>query len=459
MERIFDHRIDIDKCLQCGFCREVCPLFSIKKSEGYVARGFVHMARLLEQDALPMDAKMRARIDQCLLCSSCTTVCPAGIELPSLIMAIREKFVEQNNLPWDKRIFLRWVMADQARLKRAMALSKFFKPLLFHKVAGREVLQSRFPLPILRSFKRIFPDRVESEKAFSAYGPGAKAGLRVAYFTGCASGTIYPEISESVVAALTAQGIVVDIPAGQQCCGRVMFSHGERTTGRNCLEQNIELLAKLNSDLIVTSCPSCLDMLTRQAPNFFQDRPELLAKMDVIREKLIDFTELILDFSDRGSCRPFQPLRVSVHDPCHSKSRPHLSVRIRQMLSALPGVTLQELESPDFCCGGAGSYNFFHYPNARRIRERKIADIARSDPDIVCTTCPECKRFITEGVIEAGLRQKVLHPAELLGMVTELGFYPRQPGQVCQPPYNERRNNNGRKKTECERFLSDETAR
>ncbi len=417
MEHIFGHRIDIDKCLQCGFCREVCPLFSIKKSEGYVARGFVHMARLLEQGALPADAEMRSRIDQCLLCSSCTTVCPAGVELPSLIMAIREQFVEQDNLPWDKRLLLRWVMADRARLKRAMALSRFFKPFLFQKVAGYDALQSRFPFPILRSFKRIFPDRAKPETPFFVNEPDAKAGLRVAYFTGCASGIIYPEISESVVAALTAQGIVVDIPAGQQCCGLLMFSHGDRTTGKNCLAQNIEILAKLNADLIVTSCPSCLDMLTRQAPNFFQDRPDLLAKIDAYREKVIDFTELPLDFSDRDGCRPVQPLRVSVHDPCHSKSRPQLSVRIRQMLSALPGVTLQELESSDFCCGGAGSYNFFQYPNARRIRERKIADISRSDPDIVCTTCPECKRFITEGVIQAGLRQKVLHPAELLAIV------------------------------------------
>ncbi len=56
-------------CIECGLCREVCPVFAVLRREHVSPRG---LAILAERDVAS------AVFFQCTLCRACRVVCPVG---------------------------------------------------------------------------------------------------------------------------------------------------------------------------------------------------------------------------------------------------------------------------------------------------------------------------------------------------------------------------------------------
>lgn len=83
-----DHKahIDLDKCVRCGKCAEVCPYNAIVKNE----RPCEHACRA---DALHMDENQKASIDheKCVHCGRCVNQCPFGavVDKSDILSAVR----------------------------------------------------------------------------------------------------------------------------------------------------------------------------------------------------------------------------------------------------------------------------------------------------------------------------------------------------------------------------------
>ncbi len=56
-------------CIECGLCREVCPIFTILRQEHISPRG---LAILAEQEIASVV------FYQCTLCRACRVICPVG---------------------------------------------------------------------------------------------------------------------------------------------------------------------------------------------------------------------------------------------------------------------------------------------------------------------------------------------------------------------------------------------
>ncbi len=65
------------------------------------------------------------------------------------------------------------------------------------------------------------------------------------------------------------------------------------------------------------------------------------------------------------------------------------------------------------CCGSAGTYNLLQPEIAGRLRDRKVANIARTRPDIIAAGNIGC---ITQ--IAGGTDTPVVHTVELLDWAT-----------------------------------------
>ncbi|SER89524.1 heterodisulfide reductase-related iron-sulfur binding cluster [Salisediminibacterium halotolerans] len=50
----------------------------------------------------------------------------------------------------------------------------------------------------------------------------------------------------------------------------------------------------------------------------------------------------------------------------------------RRLIQSIPGVELEELADPDFCCGSAGIYNLVQYEESMKILDRKMTDVSRA---------------------------------------------------------------------------------
>ena len=68
---------DIYTCnrTRCGFCREECPIYRVKRLETYSSRGRMLVARGLLEGILEPSAEVQDVMDECLMCGYCQARC------------------------------------------------------------------------------------------------------------------------------------------------------------------------------------------------------------------------------------------------------------------------------------------------------------------------------------------------------------------------------------------------
>ena len=89
-------------------------------------------------------------------------------------------------------------------------------------------------------------------------------------------------------------------------------------------------------------------------------------------------------------------------------------MRRAQLLRQIPGLELVELADADICCGSAGSYNLTEPAMARRLGERKAANIRATGATCVAAANPGCAMQIQAALRRGGIDAVVRHPVELL---------------------------------------------
>ena len=107
-------------------------------------------------------------------------------------------------------------------------------------------------------------------------------------------------------------------------------------------------------------------------------------------------------------------LRVAYHDACHLAHAQGVRQPPRDLLAAIPGVTLVPIADGDICCGSAGIFNLVQPEMAAELGRRKAGNIAAATPDVVATTNPGCMLQISAAARAAGATQPIVHVVELL---------------------------------------------
>jgi glycolate oxidase iron-sulfur subunit len=105
-------------------------------------------------------------------------------------------------------------------------------------------------------------------------------------------------------------------------------------------------------------------------------------------------------------------LAVAYHSACSMQHGQKLDKQPRELLVAA-GFVVKEIAEGHLCCGSAGTYNVLQPELAARLRDRKLASIARAQPDVVATGNVGC---ITQ--LAAGGGAPVVHTVELLDWAT-----------------------------------------
>src|SRR5437588_4033378 len=76
-------------CIRCGQCLTSCPTYVLSMNEAEGPRGRIALARGLADGQLKLTPDLVRHEQNCLVCDACTAVCPAGVHMDPIQVALR----------------------------------------------------------------------------------------------------------------------------------------------------------------------------------------------------------------------------------------------------------------------------------------------------------------------------------------------------------------------------------
>jgi glycolate oxidase iron-sulfur subunit len=143
----------------------------------------------------------------------------------------------------------------------------------------------------------------------------------------------------------------------------------------------------------------------------FRNDPVYSEKAARISALARDITEFVATL-DVKPARDVGRLTIAYHSACSLQHGQRVLTEPKQLLSKA-GFVVRDIPEAHLCCGSAGTYNILQSDIAGRLRERKVANIQRVNPDVIAAGNIGC---ITQ--ISGGTDIPVVHTVELLDWAT-----------------------------------------
>ena len=418
-----------DPCVHCGFCLSTCASYRVLGTETDSPRGRIHFLKAVEAGEVDL-AAVADHFDSCLGCYACVTACPSGVRYDQLIAQVRPRLNHlQVRGPWQRLLRsalfallpypdrLRWLLKPLRRyggswvqtVARRSRLTRLFGP----EISAMEAL-----LPPLgaRSFQDDFP------LLTPAQGPRR---ARVGLVLGCVQRLFEPEVNAAVVRVLAANGVEVVIPPRQGCCGAVTDHQGETARTRALAKDLVAAFADVVGpgkpagaeplDAVLVAASGCGHTLKHYHRILATDTPWAEAGRP-LAGGVQDVQEFLAALGLSAPLQPLaaHPLRAVIHDPCHMIHGQGVAAAPRQLLAAVPGLSLTSPLDGGVCCGSAGIYNILQPEIAAQLGEEKCADLAATNAQLCVSANVGCTLQLQQGFQAAGNPLPVFHPAQLL---------------------------------------------
>ncbi|MFQ5735724.1 MAG: (Fe-S)-binding protein [Thermodesulfobacteriota bacterium] len=423
MKRLAELREEIDRCVRCGACRSVCPVFKVIGREGASTRGKMTLIQSHLNGGLGLSETYLRAIKDCTLCGACESNCPNDVKTTSIIAAARADAVEELGVPFATSLVFKNLLGSYRLMDRAFKLATRLQGLVFRDTATDNGLISRFTLPFVgkgrlmpQVARKFFLDLPEVKAASGARGGPRRTGApRVAFYAGCGVNFLMPDVGLKSVEVIKKAGAEVVVPREQVCCGMPAYSTGDVATAKEMALKNLEVFEGHDVDFIATSCATCGYGLKTGLRDLLGDDPELAGRVEAFCSKVRDINELLVnELKLKGGENRLGAKVVTYHDPCHLGRGQGLREEPRELIAEGKGVTLKEMKNPCACCGLGGGLSLSNYELSVEITRKKVENIKNSGADVVVTACPGCMVQLRDGLHRFGADVRVAHVVDLL---------------------------------------------
>ncbi len=422
MDLVERWRRELARCVRCGTCRSVCPVFQAVGSEAATARGKVKLVEAVVDGRLALGEELQRRMSRCLLCKACVSGCPSDVRTDELFLTARRALADRNGLPLAKRVAFAG-LAYRRAFDLGLRMGSAFQGLVLRDAPGGRGKVPRIPLPSAGlQQRRILPPlaRRPLRSRLRRSPPVERPRARVAFFPGCMLSYVYPEAGEAVVAVLKANGVEVAVPERLFCCGTPAFTSGDVDVAEHLAARNVAALSAEPFDAVVTGCASCGDALRNGYGLVLQDDAEAKERWAALSPRVHDLAAFLVQLGPAAAPGRVEA-RVTYHDPCHLLRGMGVSREPRQLLRAIPGLELVEMQDAARCCGSGGTFSLSHYDLSRKIGDAKLDRAEATGASLLVTGCPACRMHIEDGLGQRRSPIRVAHTAELLARAYAAG--------------------------------------
>lgn len=400
-------------CVHCGFCTATCPTYVLLGDELDSPRGRIYLIKDMLENDRPATPEVAKHIDRCLSCLSCMTTCPSGVHYMHLVDHARDHIEKTYERPVADRMIralLARVLPNRGLFRLAIGGAMVAKPFagLFDSIPALRPLAAMLRLAPARPATR---SASEGERRFPAKGPRR---ARVALLDGCAQPVLRPEIDEAAIRLMNRMGVEIVRPVGGGCCGSLTHHMGKEEPARANARANVDAwwreIEGEGLDAIIVTTSGCGTTI--------KDYGHMLRTDPAYAEKAAKVSALAKDVSEFLAERELPVpvitagLRVAYHAACSLQHGQKVRTAPKALL-AKAGFTVLEPAEGHLCCGSAGTYNILQPEIAGKLRERKVANIERTQPQIIAAGNIGC---MTQ--IGGGTAIPVVHTVELLDWAT-----------------------------------------
>ena len=393
-------------CVHCGFCTATCPTYVLLGDELDSPRGRIYLIKEMLENERPATADVVKHIDRCLSCLACMTTCPSGVHYMHLVDHARAHIERTFSRPFMDRLvraLLAAVLPYRGRFRLALAGARIARPLA--------PLLDRVGLRPLAAMLRLAPEHLPRRaKAEARHAVAGTVRGRVVVMRGCASEVLAPSINAAAIRLLGRHGVAVAAADGEGCCGALVHHMGRESQAFAQARRNIDAwTVELDAgglDAIVITASGC-GTTVKDYGFMFRNEPAYAAKAARISALAKDISEYLATLEPAPS-RPVEGLAVAYHPAC-SLQHGQKVVRQPKELLARAGFAVKEIPESHLCCGSAGTYNMLQPEIARRLRDRKVANVERTGAQVIATGNIGCMTQIGQAT-----RIPVVHTVELL---------------------------------------------
>jgi len=203
---------------------------------------------------------------------------------------------------------------------------------------------------------------------------------------------------------------------GETCTGDSARRSGNEFLFQMLAQQNVEVLNEVGAKKIVATCAHCFNTLKNEYP-------QLGGTFEVVHH-----TQLLNRLVREQKLTPVSPVdggqrTITYHDPCYLGRHNKVYSPPRELVGALPGLTLTEMPrnaERGFCCGAGGARMWMEEKIGKRVNTERTEEAIATGASAIAVGCPFCRVMISDGVgsvqqgLEAADQVQVLDVAQLL---------------------------------------------
>ena len=385
------------QCSRCGYCEQSCPTYVATGRETLSPRGRNQIVRHLIEGTFKDPLAAEEALSSCLLCSACTTICPASVPTADLVLEGR-RMLRKDNPHWVAKNASRLLVENPALFESMIRWGNRFKRWGLAGLAARLGILKLFGLDAMEiavlhvdeAPNELLRDRLRDK-------PISK-GESWAYFTACGTNFLFPRVGEASLRVLESTkglGKALDNP----CCGLLSYNYGALDDARALAKRNIERFEAENlpeSSPIVGDCSSCVSFL-KSYPQLFLADPEWKKRAERFSNSVKDFVEVLDPKTLPENGAPGKG-PVTLHDACRARNGQGIVNEPRAVMNTLGGDRCRELGGAGECCGGAGAFAFLHPELSDELLRKKIGAIADTQAAVVLASSTSCLLQLVRGL-------------------------------------------------------------
>jgi heterodisulfide reductase subunit D len=236
--------------------------------------------------------------------------------------------------------------------------------------------------------------------------------VKTLYWVGCLTLYRLPHVAKATVSALKKMDVdPILLGEDEGCCGGFLLSTGQIKEALKNAKKVVKIIEERKPEVLVTECAGCYSTFTKGltelgiSPNFQVMHTSQFVE-NLINSRVVGFKKL--------------NIKVTYYDPCRLGRISGVYDSPRNVLKAIPGLKLVEMEnsrSEARCCGAGGGVFSVFKRLARNIgRDVILNDVLPTGAEALVTTCPTCQLNFSYTVKWERMPLKVYDLMEIIDM-------------------------------------------